>query len=254
MPNIITIIIQTYNEEQNIQSCIASCRSLTDNILLIDTGSQDNTVNIANKLGVRVLTTPYSRYVEPARHFAIENVETDWILIVDADEHITPDLADEIKSGINTTKYTHFKIKRKNIFGKSKWLKHGGWWPDRQIRLINKHAFVSWPKAIHSTPQINGKMGYLNHPLIHFFHGDFTTMVAKTIIFEDVESDLLYQADRPVKTLTFFRKFIGELFRRLIKKSGFLDGDIGIIEAIYQAFSKTITYLYLYEKKNRRTL
>jgi len=73
-------------------------------------------------------------------------------------------------------------------------------------------------------------------------------MVEKTIIFEDIESSLLFKASKKVKTSTFFRKFLGELYRRLIRSFGFLDGEIGIIESIYQAFSKTITYIYLYEK------
>ena len=79
-------------------------------------------------------------------------------------------------------------------------------------------------------------------------------MVDKTINFENIESDLLLKANKPVATITFFRKFFGELFRRLIVKKGFMDGIIGIMESIYQAFSKTITYLLLYEKKNCRSL
>ena len=74
-------------------------------------------------------------------------------------------------------------------------------------------------------------------------------MVEKTLLFEDIESDLLYEANKKVTIFTFFRKFLGELYRRLIKHPGFMDGTVGIIECIYQAYSKTITYLFLYEKK-----
>ena len=134
----------------------------------------------------------------------------------------------------------------KNIFARIKWLKHGGWWPDHQIRLINKKYFTSWPKRIHSTPRIKGDFGYLKNPFIHYFHVDLSGMVKKTIIFEDIESDLLYKAGKKSSTLTFCRKFLAELYRRLIKNLGFLDGAFGIIESLYQAFSKTITYLFLY--------
>ena len=74
-------------------------------------------------------------------------------------------------------------------------------------------------------------------------------MVKKTIIFENIESDLLFKAKRKTGTGIFFRKFLAEIYRRLIRNLGFLDGPFGIIEAIYQAFSKTITYLFLYEKQ-----
>ena len=122
------------------------------------------------------------------------------------------------------------------------------------MRLINKTAFKKWPKRIHATPEIAGTMGYLKEPMLHYFHGDIASMVNKTIVYEGIESDLLAKADRPASVPVFFRKFLGELFRRLIKNKGYADGTVGIIESVYQAFSKTITYLYLYEKKNRRTV
>lgn len=250
----ITTVIYTYNEEKNIKICIESVRQLTDNIIVIDSESTDKTVEIAKKEGAQVCALPYSTYVEPAREFGIKKAETGWVFILDADERITPELASEIKSALHNPKFSHYKIPRKNIFGKKKWLKHGGWWPDSQIRLINKRFFKTWPKEIHSTPVIDGQHGLLAQPFIHYFHGDFEQMVSKTVTFENIESDLLLKAGKKANTVIFFRKFMGELCRRLLKKAGFLDGQIGIIEAIYQAFSKTITYLFLYEKKKSRSV
>ncbi|MEK7070896.1 MAG: hypothetical protein AAB966_03755, partial [Patescibacteria group bacterium] len=149
---------------------------------------------------------------------------------------------------------TSYKIPRKNIFGETKWLKHGGWWPDAQIRLIHKSSFVDWPKQIHSTPQVQGAQGTLNQPLLHYFHGDFESMVEKTVVYEQIEAQLLFEGKKSASSITFFRKFLGELMRRLIIKRGFMDGQIGIMESVYQAFSKTTTYLFLYEKKIHRPL
>lgn len=250
----VTVIIHTFNEESGVKDAIQSAQNLTNQIILIDSGSIDKTVTIAKNLGVKIYTYHSSLYVEPARNFGISKVDTDWLLILDADERVTKELSDEIKKQIKDADYTHYRIPRKNLYGRIKWLKHGGWWPDHQIRLINKKFFKAWPKEIHSTPIIGGNIGYLKNPLLHYFHGDIEAMVNKTIIFEDIESDLLLKADKKANTLTFFRKFMGELYRRLIKNLGFLDGDIGIIESVYQAFSKTVTYLFLYEKKNRSTL
>lgn len=251
----ITVIIYTYNEEKNICDCINSAKLLTDEIIIIDMESTDKTVVTAKNLGVLVYDFPKSNYVEPAREFGIKKSRSDWILILDADERITEDLAKEIRQLliVNSSLVTYFKIPRKNIFANIKWLKHGGWWPDYQTRLINKKYFISWPKRIHSTPVIKGNCEHLKNPLIHYFHGDLNRMVNKTTIFEDIESELLYQAGKKTDTKTFFRKFLAELFRRLIKNFGFLDGAIGIIESIYQAFSKTITYLFLYEKQNKKS-
>jgi len=245
--NQIGVIIFTHNEEKNINQCIQSAKILTDQIFIVDSQSTDNTVKIAKQKKIPCFSFPYSFYVEPARDFGIKKAETTWVFILDADERITKKLASEIKEIIKETKFTHYFIPRKNIFI-NKWLKHGGWWPDYQPRLINKNFFISWPKQIHSTPQVKGKIGYLKNSLLHFFHGDFEKMVEKTIIFEEIEANLLLSAKKKARTLIFFRKFLGELWRRLFKKLGFLDGKAGIIEGIYQAFSKTITYLYLYEK------
>lgn len=245
----ITILIHTHNEEKNIKECIESAGLLSDSIIVIDMESTDKTVDIAKKTGVTVKTFPFSHYVEPARAFGIHQATTDWVFILDADERITKELAEEINETIQAQHIeTHYKVPRKNIFGRKKWLKHGGWWPDHQMRFLNKNAFKEWPERIHSTPVIEGKIGYLQNPILHYFHGDIEQMVKKTMIFEDIESDLLFKAKRHVGTLTIFRKFFGELFRRLILKKGFMDGTIGIIESFYQAYSKTITYLFLYEK------
>lgn len=252
----ISVVIHTHNEEANIKECIESAKLLTDTILVVDMESTDKTVTIAKGLNAAVEKHPFSHYVEPARAFGIARAQSDWIFILDADERITPELAEEIKQIVNNNQpeFTYYKVPRKNIFGKKKWLQHGGWSPDHQMRFINKNYFKSWPKEIHSTPEIEGHMGYLKNPIIHYFHGNLEKMVEKTTIFENIEAELLFKANRPVKTSTFFRKFLGELFRRLIKNGGFRDGPIGIIESIYQAYSKTITYVYLYEKKNSRSV
>lgn len=236
MKNIdITVLIYTTKNNPEIDQALENAKILTNNIILV---------------------YPDSKIVETVREKGIKKAKTNWVLILDSDERISLKLADEIKELVNKkSQFTHYQIPRKNIFGKKKWLKYGGWWPDYQIRLINKKYFVTWPKQIHSTPIIKGKIGFLKNPLLHFFHGDLEKMVEKTAIFEDIESDLLYHAKKNANTMIFFRKFFGELHRRLIKNFGFLDGTIGIIESIYQAFSKTITYLFLYEKnkisKNR---
>lgn len=251
----ITVLIETYNEEKNIEDCIKSAQFLTDKIMVVDMQSTDRTIEIAKKMETTIISfNSRPLYVEPAREFGIKQIKTDWVFILDADERITEDLADEIKKTIQSKEYTYYKVPRKNMFAGVKWLQHGGWWPDEQMRLINVQAFKSWPTNIHSTPKIEGKMGHLLEPFLHLFHGNLQTMVNKTLIFEDIESDLLHKAGRSVSTPTFFRKFFGEIYRRLFKNKGYKDGEVGIIESIYQAFSKTITYLFLYEKKNSRTL
>lgn len=250
----ISVVIYSYNSEKDIQDCIDSALLLSRNCILIDFESRDKTIELAEKKDIRIHSIPFSNYVEPARNLGIQMADTAWVFILDADERLTHELADEIKQTITSHEYTHYRIPRKEYFAKKIWLKHGGWWPNTQVRLIKKDAFKEWPSRIHSFPEIEGKEGQLTHPFLHYSKNDYEEIVNKTINFEDIESDLLFNADKHVDTLTFFRKFLGELYRRLFKQQGYKDGTIGIIESIYQAFSKTITYLYLYEKKNRRSV
>jgi len=252
--NTISILIQTHNEEKHIEACIASAHLLSDTVVVVDMESTDKTQELAKKNGAAVTTFPFSHYVEPARAFGLQKIQTDWVFILDADERMTERLAEEIQTAIMSEECTYYKVPRKNMFAGVKCLRHGGWWPDEQMRLIKVSAFESWPIQIHSTPYIKGKMGHLKNSFEHQFHGNIESMVQKTLVFEAIESDLLFEAQKPVKTPTFFRKFLMELWRRMFQKMGFLDGTVGIIESVYQAYSKTITYLLLYEKKNRRTV
>ncbi len=254
----ISVIIHSCNSVAHIAECIESAKLLTSKVIVVDMSSTDKTVEIAEKAGARVVTVKEKyTYVEPVRELGIRSADTEWVFLLDTDERITPELSEEIRRKISDStseKIGFCKVPRKNIFAKKKWLQHGGWWPDYQTRLIHVRYFRSWPKQIHSTPVIEGDQALLKEPMLHYFHGDIASMVEKTLIFEDMESDLLFRAGREVGLATFFRKFFGELYRRLFRDRGFLDGAVGIIEAVYQAYSKTITYLYLYEKKKSGAL
>ncbi len=245
----LTTLIFIKNNQKDILDIKKNLEKIENNkIIFIDINSKDETVDLLKKYNLNFFQLNNSLYVEPIRQKALDKVKEGWVLIIDADERLSDELADEIQEAIKTSNYSYFKIPRKNIFI-NKWLRYGGWYPDYQIRLINKKYFVKWPKEIHSTPIIQGNGGFLKNPLIHYFHGNLESMVKKTIIFEDIESELLFRANKDTTIFTFFRKFFGELWRRLFKQLGLLDGKIGIIESIYQAFSKTITYLFLYEKR-----
>ncbi len=245
----ITVLIYASNDEKNIERAIESAKLLSSVITLIDIGSTDKTADIAKRLGAQVLILKPEPYVELVRMKGVEQAKTDWIFILDSDEVITAELVAEINQALSSKLYaTSYRVPRRNIFGQSKWLKHGGWWPDYQTRLIKRSALQDWPSIIHSTPKIEGESLDLKEPLVHYSHGDFRQMVQKTIKFEGIESELLHKAGKRVSTFTLFRKFLGELYRRLIKQSGFLDGKEGFAESIYQAYSKTVTYLMLYEK------
>lgn len=252
MPSI-SVVITVYNEENYIADCIQSARLLTDNITVVDTGSTDRTVALVTSLGAEIKHLPFRRYVEPSRKYAITSATSDWVLVLDADERISKELADEILAAVSSDDFTHYTIPRRNIFAGRKWLRYGGWYPDQVLRLIKTSSFKAWPDAIHSSPVIDGNRGELKNDIIHYFHPSLEQMVSKTTNFEEIEAELLFQAKKKSGVMIFFRKYFGELYRRLVKKMGFRDGAFGVIEAAYQAYSKSITYLILYEKQHAKS-
>jgi glycosyltransferase involved in cell wall biosynthesis len=249
MESQVTVLIYTYNNQSHISDCIDSARLISDQIIVVDQNSQDGTEHIAQQKKVKLVRVPHHMYVEPVRMHGIAQVKEGWILILDADERITKDLAYEIRQKLSKGSATHYQIPRKNIFAYKTWMAHGGWYPDYQTRLIKRSSIRDWPVKIHSTPVIDGASGTLVSPMIHYFHGDLSSMVNKTVVYEEIESELLFNAKRAASTPIFFRKFLGELYRRLIKDAGWKDGTLGVIESMYQAYSKTVTYLFLYEKQ-----
>lgn len=252
IPTTLTIVFQVHNEDKQIEGAIKAAQQLTAQILVMDMQSTDTTAKLAHKAGAKVVNIPWHPYVEPVRHLAFTKTNSDWILLLDADERLTSELAAEIRQLLaHPTTATHYRIPRRNLFAGRYWLKHGGWWPDAQTRLIKRSAFVEWPTAIHSTVKVDGPLGHLQSPFDHHFHGNLTEMVNKTIKFEDQEATLLFKAGRSVQIATFFRKFLAELYRRLFSKGGWQDGIFGWIESIYQAYSKTITWLLVYEKQQK---
>lgn len=245
--NELTIIIHSYSSS-GLLDCVKSALLVTKNICIIGEEKRANVKEFLSQYKIRVVPFPNQGIVEPVRNFGIKQANTTWVFLLDADEVITPELVFEIKKAIRDKSYGFYQIPRREILFHTFWLKYGGWYPNYQTRLIQRSKFVQWPAFIHSTPVIKGEKGKLQNPILHYSQNNISEMVHRTIVFESNEADLLFKAKRKTSVMIFFRKFFGELYRRLIKGLGFLDGTYGIIESIYQAFSKTITYLFLYEK------
>ncbi len=127
-------------------------------------------------------------------------------------------------------------------------MKHGGWWPDYVLRLIRKESFIRWEGELHEQPKIKGAIGKLVNPLIHNSHRSLSEMVEKTNRWSEVEAKLLFKSNHPKMTWwRFFSVAFREFWYRGILKLGFLDGVTGVIEVIYQMYSRMITYAKLWE-------
>lgn len=196
---------------------------------------------------VRIDTDKMSGNFSDWRNSGAKTAKNDWLLYIDSDEEVTPALAKLISSVIGSGEFSAYAIPRRNILlgHEMHW---GGWSPDFVLRLIRKDKLKGWSGELHEQPEISGEICHLKEPLIHRSHRSLTDMVEKTNKWSEIEAELLYKSHHP--RMNFFRFFSAgfrEFWYRAVIKLGFLDGTTGIIEIIYQTFSRLITYSKLWE-------
>lgn len=249
----ISVIINTFNEEKNIETALKSV-SFADEVIVCDMNSQDNTVEIAKKSGAQVIFYKYTGFVEPARNFAISKVSNPWILILDADERIENELRVRIKEIVAKTKnYDFVKIPRKNIiFGK--WVK-SGWWPDYQIRLFKKGK-VTWGDKIHSQPKTLGKGLSLpteeKYALIHNNYQSIGQFIERMNRYTTIEADELEKQKVKFEWKYLIEKPLSEFLSRFFANKGYQDGLHGLVLSILQAISFFVVYLKVWENSKFR--
>jgi glycosyltransferase involved in cell wall biosynthesis len=173
----------------------------------------------------------------------------EWLLYIDDDEVVPPKLKDEILDVVKSNLFPGYAIPRRNIiFGKE--MKHCGLWPDYVLRLIKKEKLLGWEGDLHEQPKIEGKIGYLKEPLIHKKHDQLSDMVDKTNAWSEIEADLMIKANHPkMNIFRFCSAGFREFWHRMVVQMAFLDGAEGVIYAMYQVFSRLISYSKLWEKQ-----
>ncbi len=198
---------------------------------------------------IKVETDELSGSFSEWRNYGAQKATGDWLFYVDSDEEVSKELREEIEIELEKERFCAYAIPRKNILlGKE--MKHGGWKPDYVLRLIKKEALIKWEGDLHEQPKIKGGVGKLKQALVHTSHRTLTEMVEKTNKWSEIEAELLFKSGHPKMNLFRFCSVgFREFWYRGIRKLGFLDGTIGVIEVFYQTYSRLITYAKLWEKQ-----
>lgn len=251
----LSVVINTYNEEKNIQDCIKSVKDIAGEIVVVDMKSEDKTAVLAKGFGAKVYSIRQYGYVEPARNFAISKATGDWILILDADERVTRSLLKKIRLIIDKDECDIVQIPRKNIIF-NKWIKHTFWWPDYQMRLFKKGK-VKWSDAIHTQPEILGKVlalepqkdNAIEHRNIKWYkNADGLFDMIKTYAkLTDFKTSILNKSD--LSPTDLFNYMTGEFKFRFIQNDGFLDNMHGFILSKFMEFYRFAEIVYFWEKK-----
>ncbi len=245
----ITVIINTLNEEKNIERAIKSV-DWADEILVCDMHSDDQTAVLAKRLGATVFFHKRTGYVEPARNFTISKASHEWILILDADEEIPESLAGRLKEMVRKPIVSTFvEIPRKNIiFGK--WMKASMWWPDYNIRFF-KSGFVTWGDKIHRPPKTEGQGIKLpaeeRWAIIHHHYQTISQFVERMNRYSDIQARQLRQEGVEFNWTDLINKPLSEFLGRFFANRGFQDGLHGLALSLLQALSFVLVYLKLWQ-------
>ncbi|MCJ7804573.1 glycosyltransferase family 2 protein [Patescibacteria group bacterium] len=247
----ISAIINTWNEEKSIKRCLESLKWV-DEIIIVDMYSQDKTVDIAKKFGAKIFFHKHIYIVEPARNFALSKVTGDWVLILDPDEEISPELAKILKHlAANHEDLNYFRLPRKNIiFGK--WMKHSRWWPDYNIRFFKKGC-VQWSEKIHSVPLTRGTGKDLEakevNAIIHHHYQSISQYLERLNRYTGIQAEELIKTGYKFRWQDMLKKPMGEFLSRFFVGEAYKDGLHGLVLALLQAFSEMAKYVKVWEKE-----
>lgn len=220
----LSVALITLNEERIIGATLEAVKEISDEIIVVDSGSSDKTVKLAKSLGADVFTEDWKGFSEQ-KNSALGKCKSDWILSLDADEVITRELADEIVEAITSNgKVQGFKVAREFYLGNRR-IRHGGYFPDYQLRLIRNGIGAEFGKrAVHESINMEGPVDHLKHPLKHFAYEDIGQYKRALKTYAK-----LAQKEIDSKALRFPNTraawaFVYRYFFRL----GFLDGKLGL--------------------------
>lgn len=231
MADEVTVIILTLNEARHITDCIASARSVSDHILVFDSGSTDDTVALARAAGAEVRFRAFDNYPNQ-RNAALAEVTTRWAFFLDADERVTPQLAEEIQGAIKQHEIAGWWIPRRNrIVGK--WIRGGGWYPDHQLRLMQPDKARYDPsRDVHEVVLLDGPAGYLRSPLEHYNYDTWGEFIAKQRRYAQLEARMLARQGVRPHWYTPMTMPVREFWRRYVTLRGYQDGLHGLLLAL----------------------
>ena len=239
----ISAIIPTFNEEIHIEKAIDSV-SFADEIIVIDSYSTDRTFELAEKHDVKLIQRVFDDF-SSQKNYAIEQAKHDWIYILDADERVTPELAEEILHAVKSPKgFVGFYIYRTFYFF-NKRIRFGGWQRDRVVRLFLKKYCQYDGNPVHEVIKTTGKLGYLNHNLEHFSYRGFDHYISKLNKYSGLRAQQLHNQGSKVTPFHLIVKPPVRFIIHYVIRLGFLDGFSGFVLASTQAYGVYTRYVKL---------
>lgn len=245
----LSVIVITKNEEHNIRACLESV-NWADEILIVDAGSTDATVQLAKHFTQKIFARPWEGY-GAARNFALTQATSDWILWLDADERVSLTLAEEIKATLATSdpSITAYTVPRRAYF-LGRWIKHCGWYPSRVVRLFRRGTGTFSEHKVHEQLIVTGPEGELRSDLIHFTDPNLAHYVEKFNRYTSLASEELTIQKQQFHLSQLLLRPPWVFIKMYIVRLGFLDGIQGLILCVLSACYVFTKYAKLWERSN----
>ena len=245
MPGLSVVLI-TLNEAGNIRRCLESVKDLADEILVVDSGSTDGTRELAASLGAHVIHQDFLGYIEQ-KNFATSRAVNQWVLSLDADEALSPELKESIRSAMVNPAASGYAMNRLTNYCGA-WVRHGGWYPDRKVRLYRKDAGRWEGVNPHDRYTLfdGARPQWLKGDLLHYSYHSITDHLRQIDHFSSVGARALYAKGVSSSLLKIFYKPVARFIRNYVIKGGFRDGMTGLVIGINSMHAVFLKYLRLY--------
>jgi glycosyltransferase involved in cell wall biosynthesis len=241
------------NEESNISDCILSARELVDEIVVVDMSSDDRTVEIAKSCGAVVYIIERRPFVDPTRNYAIAKATDGWILLLDADEQLTPELTNELYNIAENDKFDTVTIYRDTyMFGRR--IRYSGWQGDRHCRFFKKGFVKFTDQEVHYMPEVHGRHMILPSSkgrIQHYNYQDIRHFISKMNDYTDGEALKLLRSDGKISPFRGVYWGIYNFYKRFVKLKGFKDGKYGFILSVLMGFYWFLAFIKAWEQKNK---
>lgn len=249
--DILTVIILTKNEELNIEACVQNAQQVTEDVLIVDSGSTDNTVALAKANGARVVYRAWDNDFSAQRNFALEQTEAEWVLYLDADERLTMKLAKAIKQAVAKNEAHSYLMQRKSVaFGKK--FNYGVLKPDYVARMF-KREHVHWVNKVHERPECSDSPIKLDGYVEHYTYPNWEHYFTKFNQYTTIWAQNAYSNGKRTSIMAAYGHAVGAFFHMTVIKAGILDGSMGLVLCCNHFSYTLVKYLKLLElqKKNK---
>lgn len=237
----LSVAIIAFNEEDRLGACLKGL-SFADEVLVVDSGSQDRTVTIAESFGCRVLVEAWRGYAGQ-KQFAVDHCQHDWVLILDADEQVPMGSGSEIKDVLSRQepKPAAYSLLRKNYFH-DRWITRCGWWPDRLVRLVDRTKGRFDSHRVHEKWIAQGPVQHLNIAIQHTSFRNYSDLIKKMQDYSTLAAQDLFIKGKRVSWWTPSARGLWMLFRTYILERGFLEGFDGWVISLLNAGGSFLKY------------